>query len=213
MAVLTKQQWYDKIKRFVPAWYFQDELNQKAHFMGLAKLMETLQQDVSDHFDETMIETADGEFLDEHGSERSITRKTAESDTDYRPRIRIFLNTVAYTNLKALIDDLIEAGNPCTLIENWNYGFADDTESDYFYDDPDAVWIEQKKSYNWLTFLIPSQPGDDTDIKAEIVELIEYNKALGVTYDILYGNDSLVTEDGDTLTTEDGDRIINESGG
>jgi hypothetical protein len=210
MAALTQQQWYDKIKRFLPSWYFEDLNHQHGHLMGLSKLMETFQADVAAHIGETFIETAAGDFLDEHGDERTVLRLSGELDPSYRERIRILTNTVTYTNLKNLVDALLDSGNLLTedgdglltedgegldaagrsyLFENWNYGYFDDgdDETALFIDAPNSVWLDGTKVYNWLTFIIPTQPSPDTVIKQTITDAIEYNKAAGITYDIIYG--------------------------
>jgi hypothetical protein len=210
MAALTQQQWFDKLKRFVPSWYFEDENHQVGHMMGLAKILETLQADAANHIAETFIRTAAGEFLDEHGDERTVVRSSGEQDDSYRERIRILTNTVTYTNLKALVDALLDTGTLLTeggdglltedgdsletsgrsyLVENWNYGFFDDgvDETGLFFDAPDSVWLDRTKVYNWLTFIIPTQPSPDTNVKQAITDAIEYNKAVGITYDVIYG--------------------------
>lgn len=116
---LTKQQWYDKLKTFIPSWFFEYEEYQKAHLMGLAAVLEKLQQEVDFHVEQTFIETSDGEYLDAHGDERNTPRITDELDAQYQVRVRSLNNTSNIPAIKALVDKLLIVGES-TIREDYN---------------------------------------------------------------------------------------------
>ena len=77
---LTKEQWYNQLKSLYPKWFFEITENQKAHLQGFAGILAQVHSDFEDHFAESMITTANGDFLDMHGAERSIDRLPNEFD-------------------------------------------------------------------------------------------------------------------------------------
>jgi hypothetical protein len=115
---LTQAEWYKKLKAFVPEWYFENEHFQVGHFQALAKLLAQIQADADDSIEQTFIDTADGGYLDLHGSERTVPRFTGELDAPYRPRIKAITNTVNRPALKALVDSLLVVGE-CIITEDY----------------------------------------------------------------------------------------------
>lgn len=118
MAALTKEQWFSKMVRFVPAWVtYEDATRARAFFWGVARLLEEAQQVVDAHVTETTISGASAEGLEVHGFERSVTRIDHEEDTSYRERVRSLKNKSNKGDLKALIDMVLLNG-VCTIRED-----------------------------------------------------------------------------------------------
>lgn len=113
----TQAQWYDKLRMFVPSWWFEQEAHNVAVFQALAKVMATLESDLEAHQTETFIAQADGNFVDAHGEERSISRLPSESDLAYSGRIRNLVNKANSPAIKAMVDALLLVGT-CTIREH-----------------------------------------------------------------------------------------------
>lgn len=101
---LTQEQWYKKLRSWVPAWVFQKEGRNVAVFQAMAKVLAQYQEDAEAHYEQTFIDQAEGEILDLHGSERSLERFPGENDSAFRPRIKIIKNSSNCPTLKELID-------------------------------------------------------------------------------------------------------------
>lgn len=196
----TADEWYAKLKKFVPSWYFEgdeaDVCYTRGVFKGLAAVMAQIQADCDDQQAVTFIMNAAdvAPFTDLHGSERSIPRKSAEIDTDYQPRIRDGLFVpVNQTEIESVVNACLNNGTG-TFIENAIASFWDDDNTTaIFFDDTadNSRWLESQKTYNWWTVIIPIQTaGVQATIMANIVAAIEANKAYGTTYDILYRSSS-----------------------
>lgn len=192
---LTTDQWYSKLKTWVPSWYFQGEEQSvcftRGVFKGFAAVLSQIQTDCDDAQSSTFIMNAAdvAPIVDLHGSERSQARN-GDLDAPYKIRIRDCLfKRVDALSLAAAADAVLNNGN-VTMIENWQNGFCDDDNSTaLFFDDSadNARWLESTKWYNWWTMIVPIQTaGVEADIKTAIVAAIEANKAYGTTYDILF---------------------------
>ena len=116
--ILTKDQWFVKLKAFVPEGFFEKEENNVAHVKAVAKLLEVLQQDAQDHVDNTFILKSNDEFVDEHGRERTIKRVTSETDPTYAERVRNLLNQSNCPDIKDLVDKFLAKG-VATIIEHF----------------------------------------------------------------------------------------------
>lgn len=125
---LTKAQWYEKLKGFVPSWFLEEEEYQKAHLMGLAAVMEKLQLEVDNHVAQTFISQSEGEYLDAHGDERNIDRLTNELDAQYQLRVRNLNNTSNIPSIKSIVDKFLIIGES-TIIEDYNSAFFFDREA------------------------------------------------------------------------------------
>jgi hypothetical protein len=85
---MTQEQWYQRLKSWVPGWVFESENSNVAIFQAIAKLLAAVQDDAEVLFDQTMIDEAEDPYLSLHGDERQVDRRTAESDANYRIRIQ-----------------------------------------------------------------------------------------------------------------------------
>jgi hypothetical protein len=118
MAV-SKEQWLERLRSFLPVWFFEEEGYQLAHFEGVAKVLEQLSIDLDEHFAETFILSSTTDTLDDHGDERSLSRFTNEFDPSYRFRVQNIANQSNCPAIKSLVDKLLIAGE-CTIIEDFN---------------------------------------------------------------------------------------------
>lgn len=195
---LTADQWYAKISKFVPSWYFEDkELSvcfTRGTFKAIAAVFAAVSTDTDDQQDETFIMDSDAPFLDLHGDERSFPRTIGESDATYRPEVRDSLfRPVGAEFIQAQVNAQLNNGVG-QFYENYKNGFLDDA---FFSDDDVSRTVAGAKWYDWWTVIIPVQTGGDlAQIKANVISVIETNKALGTTYDILW-HDAADTDTGD----------------
>lgn len=182
---LTVDEWYAKLKKFVPSWVFENEDQGLADgvFYGLAAIYHQVQVDAEDHFNATFIQEAAAPVLDGLGFERHKDRTTGETDAAYRIRVRNLRNASNLSDIQAAVDGQLHNGS-ATIIENISYGFFDDV---MFCDDPTSRWMEGTKNPRFFTLIIPIQTGgNESQIRANLVTVLEDAKALGVSYDILY---------------------------
>jgi hypothetical protein len=216
-VALNLSQWYAKITKFVPSWYFERKDVSGALspgvFKAIASVFQQLQQDTDDQQASTFITESAAPVLDLLGDERNTPRTLGESDISYAPRVQLALFVpVGESQLQMGVDGLLNNGT-AFFIENEQYGFWDDPDTSedegfLYYDDDYSRWLELTKWYNWWTLIIPGQTaGDVTAILASVISFIEANKALGTTYDVLYDSDFLVEEDGGSILQEDGTKI------
>lgn len=120
---LTTDEWYERLKRFVPSWRFckdaagNDPEKISALFFGMAAGISALEQAIEDHQRETFIcEAVDG-YLDEHGSERNVERVDGETNFSYAQRIKNIINTTSCPEIKRVVDALLDVGE-ATIIED-----------------------------------------------------------------------------------------------
>lgn len=186
---LTRNQWYAKISKFVPSWWFEDAEADVCYavalFQAIAAILEQVQKDADDQFDATFITRQTTPIEDLSGQERGIPRNPGESDVSYAARIQQLFGVSDEPNLQEVVDGVLNNG-PAFLIENAVYGFYDD---EFFLDDTVSRLLDLTAFYNWFTIIIPIQTaGDQAVMQAAIITALEADKALGVTYDVLYGS-------------------------
>lgn len=198
---LTKSQWQDKLKSWVPQWFFEEELNQEAFFQGFAKVLEALELNIDAHLKETFIMQAEGSFLDEHGYERNIDRKTSELDRYYAPRIQSISNTTSIPTIRNLVNELLDVGE-CIIREDYNSQsfFSRDTYLNRGYLIFDALYntfsiIVNKQIHAPYTFCdreyfcsredFLGTNESSLELFETIVEAINKAKALGVLYRLI----------------------------
>lgn len=174
---LTQAQWLTKLKGWVPRWLFQEEVYNDAVFNGVAKALTDIQDEVDEHLEQTFLQTADDEFLDQHGDERTITRLTAENDTAYRARVRSLKNKSSLTDIRAFLDSVIAPGTSYEIREMpKDLLFAGETCF------ATRKWVTSTCKYNEFSIVIEPQT---EEVYAAIAQAIEQMKALGVFYKII----------------------------
>jgi hypothetical protein len=193
MSALTTDQWYAKLQKFVPSWYFEEPDGEcAALYYSLAAMFSQIQEDTDSQQAACFILTSSAPVIDLIGAERECPRLPGESTAAYAVRMQnsLFL-PVGETELQSVIDAALNNGE-AFLIDNQEYGFFDDaditeTNGIPYFDDYWTRWLISQKTYNWWTAIIPEQTGGvDATIQATIIASIEANKAEGTTYDILY---------------------------
>lgn len=107
---LTQAQWYEKLKTWIPGWWFEETGYNEAVLQGLAAVFSASQQNGDDHQAQTYITRADAPFLDAHGDERNVERLPSESNLTYSTRIRNIVNQSNLPDLKSLVDAVLIAG-------------------------------------------------------------------------------------------------------
>lgn len=115
---LTQDQWYEKLRRLVPGWWFEEEDINKAVFHGFAKVLSLLDASLDDHIQETYICESEGAYLDEHGLERNLVRLAGEIDASFCERVRNIVNSSNCPSIKAIVDALLEVGES-TFLEDF----------------------------------------------------------------------------------------------
>lgn len=209
---LTADQWYLKIRKFVPSWYFTGDEKTVCYtrgtFKAIAAVFAQLQDDTDSQQQSTFIMQSTAPVLDLLGDERSIARRPGEIDSVYRPEVRdVLFLPVGISQLQAVVNAALNNGVGF-FRENAKYGFwdEDNAETDTFFYDCSNWWLEREKFYAWWSLVIPYQTANAAAVLTAVIAAIEANKALGTSYDVLYDNeDALETESGEDLLTEDGE--------
>lgn len=116
---LSQAQWYEKLKSWVPTWFWQQKAYQEAHFQALAKILSTMQAAAEESTTQTFIASASGSHLDLHGDERTTPRLSGEIDSTYSTRIRSLANLSNKVSIKQLVDELLIIGE-CVIGEDFN---------------------------------------------------------------------------------------------
>lgn len=205
---LTKNQWFAKLKSWVPSWVFENQDVNVAIFMSIARLLQAVEEEAEFLKRQTSLDDAEGAYLDLHGKERDVLRVENESDTTYRERIRSLDLTMTPQSILNLVNRLLP-GDDAAQIENESAALAD---VDLVADCLDSVWLNPRRLYNRFTIIIPKQPeGVDENILLPIIlKAISDNKAFGTLFDVRFDGllEALLMEDGDALLTEDGDELL-----
>lgn len=138
-APFTQSQLYEKLKGWVPSWFFQEEHLNEATFQAVAKLFEALGVQIDDHQRETFICESTAPVLDEHGRERNLVRLRGELDSEFCLRVQRIINQSNCPAIKALVDQLLINGE-ASIKEHWRDQMFYDREfflnrGDVFIDD------------------------------------------------------------------------------
>jgi hypothetical protein len=198
---LTQAQWFDKLKGWVPSWYFETEQYQRAHFMALARLLSDMQASAEALVQETFITQAD-EYLDLHGEERNTDRLEDEENAAYAFRIQNIVNSSYKAAIKRVVDALLLNGT-CEIREGWD-GFnlylsrgsflsRNEFLNDFHYNvltilvDPQAhvpySWLDRGSYASRAAYL--GSTDASSSVYASIIKAVDNLKALGVLYKIV----------------------------
>ena len=189
-----------------------------AVFFAAAAVFRQVEQDMIDQQASTFYTQSPVPIIDLLGDERSTPRIPGQSDASYDSTVQncLFRN-VGEAELLTLINAQLNNG-AAFMIENEQYGYYDDPDTSetagfLYYDDQWSIWLSGQKNYNWWTVSIPLQTGGvQATMKANVISVIELNKALGTTYDVIWnttgyyetedGSNQFTDESGNTLQTE-----------
>ena len=198
---LSQEQWFTKLKGWVPPWFFEQEDVQEAHFQAIAIVFSNLETVLENHITETYICQAEGDFVDEHGNERNLTRGIAELDITYCDRIRTLVNPSDPVSIKALVDSLLVQGEATIVEHEDNLSFASVNTyanrgngfSEIWYDFF-TIWVEQQirepESFADREYFADREDVVGThessiQLFETIVEAVNKSKALGVLYRLI----------------------------
>lgn len=149
---LSQDQWFKKLKNWVPSWFFENEKYQVAYLKALAKVLSAVQTDVEATQAETFILTSSAPYLDLHGSERGTARVADELDGSYKVRVQSLGNNVNVPALKAIVDAILQVGE-CTIIEDFE-GITF-LNREVFFDRGELIILEE--IYNAFSIIIDNQ--------------------------------------------------------
>lgn len=113
---LTQDQWYQKITKFVPSWYFEKGVLSTPVFKAISAIFQQIQQDSDDSQKSTFITQASAPILDLHGDERGKSRLAGELDPSYALRIQKITSHTDRVSIKSAVDALLIFGQ-CTIQE------------------------------------------------------------------------------------------------
>lgn len=116
---LTQEQWYQKLRSWVPTWWFETEKYNVAFFRAMAAVFAQVETDAEAHSTETYLTESAAPFLDAHGNERRITRLPNETNAAFLVRVRNISNSSNRIAIKLMVDSLLASGT-CEIREAWN---------------------------------------------------------------------------------------------
>lgn len=199
---LSQDQWFFKLKRLVPSWVFEKNLENIAVFKAMAKILEQSQIDSDLHIAETFIDQATSEYIELQGQERSVDRFTGETLSSYRERIKRIVSNSNVPAIKSLVDALLIRGES-TLIEHTresgnfynrnsflNRNIIDfDVLYNAFtilidYQIPEATSFYNRESFLNREFLSGSSISSDA-VFENIIKTVNKNKAYGTVYRLI----------------------------
>lgn len=199
---LTQDQWFNKLKRLVPSWVFEKNVENVAIFKGLAKVLEQSQLDAEQHISETFIDQATAEYVELQGEERSISRYDGENLSSYRERVKRIVSNTNLPAIKSLVDALLIRGES-TIIEHeeviGNFYNRDSylnrniIDFDVLYNAftilidfqiPEPTSFLNREAFLNREFLNGSSVSSDS-VFANIIRAVNENKAFGVVYRLI----------------------------
>lgn len=124
-VAMTQEQWFDRLKSWLPSWFFADPNYQEADLQALARILSAQDRDSRSLILQTYIDDAEGPFLDLLGDERGIKRFKSEQDSAYRKRIKNIFNVSDVISIRDLVNAFLINGQASVVI---------DSEADVFFD-------------------------------------------------------------------------------
>jgi hypothetical protein len=199
---LTQDEWYDKLRSWVPSWFFERPIYQVAYFKALAATLAQAQADAAEHLGETFLLQGTEPFLDAQGDERSVDRLTLEADDVYARRVQRLVAQVDKVSIKAIVDGIIRNAE-CKVIEGWEANYCvretfmsrDEYLTDYRYNAFTIVTPANTSQHEPYSFCDREAFCDredwvgtvtlTEDVYASIVAALNQAKALGTLYRIV----------------------------
>jgi hypothetical protein len=139
MAGPTKEEWSERLRSWVPSWFFERDKNSKAYFNALAAVLADCEERIAEHLAETFILTAQGDVVDLHGHERKVFRLPGEGDAAFANRIRYIVNNSHIVAIKALVDAILINGESI-ITEDYNAQIFCDREN---FITPNSILLSQ----------------------------------------------------------------------
>lgn len=149
---IRQEFWAAQIRSWIPGCVYQGESSEEAVIQAMALLLDRMEQLADEHVKETFICTAEGGFLDEHGSERNIARSPGEIDLQYSERVKNIINSTSCPEIKRIVDALLDVGE-ATIVEDFDAGLFFNRE-EAFYNRGDLLIIA---IYNTFSIIVDKQ--------------------------------------------------------
>jgi hypothetical protein len=202
---LTKEQWFRRLKSWVPGWVFEEEGANVAIFEGIARLLELMEQDRDFLFDQTMIDDSESPFLDLLGDERNVRRNEGESTSSYRLRVKSksIRSNINRPAIETIISSFVSTGL-LNFVEDFEGTLYCDRE---YFCDRGEILIDPIDT----AFSVVVDENVESSIVDSLVTTLNREKAFGVAYRMIQRHvaiTTLITEEGDVLTTEGGDELL-----
>ena len=100
--------WLAKLMGLVPGWlFFSRGRNITGLFSGMSALLSGVEENLSQHINETRVGRAEGQFLDLLGAGRGVFRRPNESDDAYRLRVRSVSNLSNCRDIRETVETLL----------------------------------------------------------------------------------------------------------
>lgn len=199
----SKDQVFNRLSGFVPDWWYQGEEGgiNEAVFYGIAAMFEKLEIELDNHIKETYICQAEGAYLNEHGSERNLTRNTGEINANFADRIKNITNTTSCEEIKRVVDALLPVGEAVIQEDGENALFLDResflNRGEILIDpvEPAFSIIVDNQVHDPLSFLnreyflnredFIGQQNSSLELFQLVVDTVNKNKACGVRYRLI----------------------------
>lgn len=199
---LTQEQWFKKLKGYVPRWVFAKKPENEAVFKAFAKVLQQTQLDYEQHISEAFIDEGSSEYVELHGDERSVDRFPGEVLSSYRSRVKKIINNSNVPALKSLVDALLIRGESTIIEHDEQLGNFLNRESflnrniidyDVLYNAftiiidfqvPDATSFYNDEVFLNREFLSGSNTSSD-EVFSNIIKTVNKNKAYGTVYRLI----------------------------
>jgi hypothetical protein len=117
----SEQELRDHYLALAPGFLQEPEELLDAQIRLLAAMFAEVGSAIETQHARTLIGSADGSWLDQHGIERGVLRYEDETDDAYRARVKLLEDAVTPVAITAAVDALLEVGT-CTLREHLGDG-------------------------------------------------------------------------------------------
>jgi hypothetical protein len=176
---LTQDQWFTRLKRWVPYWFLAEEEHNIAILQGIAKLLAERSAEVDTLVANTFIETATTEWLQLIGHERSVDLMSGETLAQYRVRIRNSNTTAKLSDedIENIVESLITSGTFWVRDDFHGSSFCDRS---YFCNRRDVIFSMVKDGF---TIFVDNQ--GNIDVLTGIIRAVNSVKAFGCLYRLI----------------------------
>lgn len=108
----SKQEWIEKIKSWVPGWFYQERTIEQAVISAIAKVLSDVDIEIENQIAQTFVDKAVGGYLALLGDERGLSRFKGEFDNAFRKRIKsaAIQSNANYPSLIDLINKVLVRG-------------------------------------------------------------------------------------------------------
>ncbi len=110
---MTQEQWFARLKTWVPKWFLVDEVHNIAILQALAKLLAERMTEVEGLVTETFIQQASASWLALHGKDRNVFQAPGEDLEAFRLRVRNSntASKITFANIEDLVESMVVTGS------------------------------------------------------------------------------------------------------